>query len=325
MNNFRTPKSIQSIDGINWGELNMYKKNNRGMAQFGLLGLLLVVGVAFLIGMLIPKGGNLSAVGDSGPADTSGVSPVCSSTTTPQVTFSAYDEALGSTATADIEYKINNGALAHVASGTSITNIKPNDKIEYIAGAGTYYNISGTVIVPCNTAKQVNLGMKAMATSPTLTVINSDGLTTNSGTNTQSLGANDAQGVTYKIQGSANQFFQGVYLVLEYNASAYKVPLSTKSLVDTPGFYVVNDTSHKTSTFYIVDEIAGSVIVDTPLTLRTIVNPGTSDIIESCAKDSSWYVDEMNSRAFKYGASDENQAAVGQTCAAARTKHIFVA
>lgn len=305
------------------GDLKMYE-NKKGYA-IGVFGLVLLVAIGLLIGYIMPKTGMLAAVPSASGVPQPASPVVCSSTTSPQVLWSAFDELSGNSISGTVNYKINDGAVAATSTNTAVTTVKVGDKVDYIVGGdGTQYNKSSSYLVECVQSKQINVPMLRMSTSPTLTVFDDDGSSINSVTLPQVMGANDERTVTYSVQPEARRGLQGLYLIQEYNGSVFRAPLSTKRQIDTPGYYTVNDTSHKTTSFYIADELKNSDIHKFTTTLRSTGNPGTTDVVHTCVKDSSWFIDELDNREFRYGANDENQVILGQTCAGARSRSIAI-
>jgi len=265
-----------------------------------------------------------------------GLGVVCDSTTSPDLTFSAYDgEDTATTIAANFSWRIKgNVAWKSDAFGTTVQNlVAPGDTIEVVAGIANTsaeknvnYGDSFEYTVPClsTVTKTFPLFKWASAGNVTLTFFDSDGT---AGSN-ETLNANDVKTVHQKFTAAANTFLGNPYintsdnpypnrLCMQLNATGIdsitvQVDGTQMAAQGTPTWL---GTANATSAWRCFES---PVIDDGGTTFDIQIDVGAAPItsVAECSAGErnitmlgvSWYIDKNG--AIKSGVQDENGAQI---------------
>lgn len=269
------------------------------------------------------------AVGGDVTSEQPQIIEVCDSTTTPAVTFNAHNKYSGVSVTSDIKYKVApylgkdaNGnqmwgeydGVQTTTGGTAIA-VSPFDKIIHITGAANYHNVSSEFITPCKEVVARSLDMVAFDTTLNYTYLKNVDDSANTNAAQQSITAGQNRKIRARIE-SGNDVGGDYYMVIQYNNSEYSkvsVPELGNS-IPTPSHFTVESTGYQTVT-YNLGELADNGGKDFTFLVEALTSKDPSTDLQVSIFSRDYFIDELDGRAFKYGAVDENNVQIGDQTA----------
>ena len=287
----------------------------------------LVIGVIVLVAAwalgFINIGGLITPTTPTQPTIPTTPIVTCDSTTTPSMDFLCRDiDNVGTTVPCTAHYIVNGDGV--IQTDDDATNIAFNarDQVEYFVNATGWYGVHGTMTVPCQEEPRMTIKMKDYGTTPTMQFFcEDDGLlmTADGSSNTEEVAAADEPTLEFKYYGNTEDYVQDGTFWCEFDKTYFDDVLlngdkGSGSLIPTHFSFSAGETGMDgTAGGWSLGDLHGTSATSASLTLDTDdTNDATGFNISCYIDDKDWYIDEDDG-IFAYGASDENDADIGQT------------